>query len=140
MKNNILLTLLFAFSATQTVLPSESNQSPKGWERLRNTYTTSLISGGLIGSITGALSIYGIAKSLNTASYLMGKNDGGACIFGTIVPIVVLIAENKLRRTFTEDIIQHLDENEINHNKNLLRDSAWISSWIALLSLMKITA
>jgi len=140
MKKNILLTLLFAIAATQTVLPAESDQSPKGLSRVCKSYATSLISGGLIGSITGTLSIHAIAKSFNTANYLIGKNDGGACLFGTIVPIIILIAENRLRTTLTSDISQNLDENAINHNKNLLRDTAWISSWIAFLSLIKITS
>jgi len=135
MKKNILLTILFAISATQTMLPAEQEQSPKGWKKLCKTYATSLISGGLIGSVTGVLSIQAIARSMDIAQQFAIKPASvtGAGVFGIIVPTIILVAENRLRNTLTDD-------NAINHNKNLLRDTAWISSWIAFLYFIKFDA
>jgi hypothetical protein len=132
-KKNMFLTGLLAISAIQTALPAEPEQS-KGWSKLCKTYATSLISGGLIGTATGWLSIQAIARS----THGIGQNKIATLTpqvtFGIIVPILVLIAENRLRSTLTDDINQNLEENEIKHNKNLIRDTAWIASWIAFLS------
>ena len=137
-KKNVLLTVLFAISATQTALPAESDQSPKGWGTLCKTYATSLISGGLIGTATGLLSIQAIIRSIDNANHLTkDKSDAGALAFGVILPIVILISENRLRTTLTHDINQNLEDNAIKHNKNLLRDTAWVASWIAFLSCIK---
>ena len=145
-KKNLLLTVLFAISATQAMLPAEPNQPPKGWGKLCKSYATSLISGGLIGSATGILSVQAIARSINGAVLLTtkpdntGRNNAGAFVFGLIVPTVILIAENRLRSTLTHDINQNFEENAINHNKNLIRDTAWIASWIAFLSCINFEA
>src|SRR5579863_6071397 len=127
-KKNMFLTGLLAISAMQTALPAEPEQS-KGWSKLCKTYATSLISGGLIGSITGFLSIQAMARS----AYGLNPDKMGTSevTFGIIVPILILITENRLRSNFIDDINQNLEENEIKHNKNLIRDTAWIASWIA---------
>lgn len=148
-KKNMFLAVLFVISATQTVLPAEPKQTSKGWGKLCKTYATSLISGGLIGSVTGILSIQAIIRSMNSITDLtpeldsLGAKNASAAyalIFGLIVPTIILNAENKFRSTLTNDINQNFEENAINHNKNLIRDTAWIASWIAFLSCIKLEA
>lgn len=141
-KKNMFLAILFVISATQTVLPAEPKQTSKGWGKLCKTYATSLISGGLIGSVTGILSIQAIIRSIDSSKDLTTKpdRDAGAFVFGLIVPALILSAENKLRSTLTNDINQNFEENAINHNKNLIRDTAWIASWIAFLSCINFEA
>jgi len=135
-KKNMFLAALCAISAMQVTLPAEPEQSPsKGWSKLCKTYATSLISGGLIGSATGLLSIKAIARSMNSIN--PSKIEAPEVIFGIVVPTIVLIAEYRLRSNLIDDINQNFQENEIQHNKNLLRDTAWITSWIAFLSCIK---
>ena len=137
-KKNIFLTGLLAISAMQTTLPAEPEQSPKGFSKLCKTYATSLISGGLIGSITGLLSIQAIVRSVTAGVAFTSKphREVEALIFGIMVPTLVLISEYKLRSTLVNDINQNFEENEIKHSKNIVRDTAWIASWIAFLSCM----
>ncbi len=135
-KKNMLLTVLCAISATQITLPAKPQQSSKEPSEL---YAT-LISGGTIGSITGLLSAFTVAKSITLAGSIIQKHNNKVSeissffTFGVIVPILALISEYKLRSTLVNDINQNLSENEIPHNKNLIRDTAWIASWIAFLS------
>jgi hypothetical protein len=142
-KKNVLLIALFTISATQNALPAgfdNKDQSQKGWQPLCKSYATSLISGGAIGSITGLLSIHTLKKSIMFADSITKKHRhevsqvSSFFTFGVIVPILVLISEYKLRSTLVTDINQNFQENEIKHNQNLLRDTAWIASWIAFLS------
>jgi hypothetical protein len=139
-KKNMLLTILCTILAVQTALPAQSNESQKGWKPLCKSYATSLISGGAIGSITGLLTIHTLKKSIAFADVIMKKHNhevsqvSSFFTFGVIVPILALISEYKLRSTLVNDINQNLAENEIKHNKNLVRDTAWIASWIAFLS------
>lgn len=142
-KKNLLLIALFTLLATQNTLPTgfdNKNQSEKGWQKLCKTYATSLISGGTIGAITGLLSIHTLKKSIALADSIRKKHNhevsqiSSFFTFSIIVPILALASEYKLRSTLVTDINQNFQENEIKHNKNLLRDTAWIASWIAFLS------
>jgi hypothetical protein len=130
-KKNMFLASLFAFSAMQTALPAEPEQS-KGWSKLCKTYATSLISGGTIGSITGFLSAKAILKSAHGLNFDKPPTDK-EIIFGVIIPILILISERRLRSNIIDDLNQSFEENEIKHNKNLIRDTAWITSWITFL-------
>jgi hypothetical protein len=132
---NLFLTALLTISAMQSTLPAETDQkepSPKGWEKFCKTYATSFISGGLIGSVTGLLSKEAIIKSAHGLNF--DKPNGEAVVFGVIIPILILISEYKLRSNVIDDINQSFEENEIQHKKNLVRDTAWIASWITFLS------
>ena len=139
-KKNVLLTVLCALSTAQITLPAEPEQSEKGWKKIAKIYATSLTAGGVIGSATGILSLQAIITSLKTAEYLMAKpnNEPGVFIFGLMVPTLVLIAERRLRSTLTEDLNKNFEENEINHSKNLICDTAWITSWVAFLACLKL--
>ncbi len=135
-KKNMFLAILFAISATRTTLPAESNQSPKGWGTFCKTYATSLISGGAIGSLTGAFSAYAISKSL--ASTELFKNrinmDAPTAVFGIIIPAAILYTENQMRSRLVDEVKQSFNENDINYKRVFISDAAWLASWVTFLS------
>ncbi|HEX4068709.1 MAG TPA: hypothetical protein VHX42_01300 [Candidatus Babeliales bacterium] len=137
-KKSLLLTALVAIAATQTALPVvyETNNplQQKGWAGLCKSYATSLISGGIIGYVTGSSSAYAISKSLASVGLFADYKNASTAVFGVIIPVAVLITECQFRLRLIEELKQSFYENNINHKKNFTDDAAQLASWIAFLS------
>jgi len=146
-KKNLLLPVIIGITITgtsQTILATEQQedyeenyaelQSQSQWN---NFYTPTLI-GGLIGVVTGKLSAYAIttsARSLEVIRILEIITENQRNCIGVAVLIIIIIAENRLRKKLTDDLIQKLEENLIEHTENSIKNTAWITSWIAFLIL-----
>jgi hypothetical protein len=144
-KKNMFLTGLLAISAMQITLPAEDQQNQKQCNNnaLSNT-AASIISGGLIGAITGKLSSIACRTVIATTGAFAliasteKKSEAEACVSLMILITAIgipsiLIAENALRTRLTNSINESLEENEVNHRKKLIHDTAWLASWIAFL-------
>ena len=140
------LATLFAISAMQTALPVEDQQNQKKCNNnaLSNT-AASIISGGLIGAITGKLSSIACRTVIATTGALAliasneKKSEAEACVSLMIMITAIgipsiLIAENVLRTKLTDSVNESLEENEVNHRKKLIHNTAWLASWIAFLA------
>lgn len=146
-KNNVLLTALITIFSINTVLPNAvhtqqaiepqtaliisdvDNKKPQ-WAKLCQTYASSLLSGGLIGSMTGGLSAY--AAIAATKTLLKEANSPGAFL---VTFIAILCAEHNLRNRLVKGINDSFTDNAIPHKKQLTDDTAWIASWVGFLIL-----
>lgn len=131
---------------SQTILATEQQEDyeenyEENYAELRsqsqwnNFYNPTLI-GGLVGAVTGKLSAYAMvasAGSLATITILEIITEEQRNCIGVAMLIIIIIAENRLRKKLTDDLIQKLEDNLIEHKKNSIKNVAWITSWIAFL-------
>lgn len=141
-KKNLLLTAMIGIAITgtsQTILATEQQEDEEIYcqSQWSNFYNPTLF-GGLIGVVTGKLSKYAITKSIGSLEAfrileVITENQRN-CI-GVVLVIIIIIAENRLRKKLTNDFIQKLEENLIEYTESSIKNIAWITSWIAFLIL-----
>ena len=115
-----------AIEPQTTLIISDTDNNKPQWAKLCQTYAASLVSGGLIGSITGGLSSYAAYLALGTFGD-KGMDIPGAYI---ITFIAILCAEHNLRNRLVKGVDDSFTDNAIPHKKQLTDDTAWIASWI----------
>ncbi len=144
-KKNMLLTMLFAISAApifsaEADQPSRPEKNQYEWNGALCKTIASIISGGLIGTVTGKLSSVACGITIKTAAIslaIINEKNKETAVFLPVMTMTaipaILIIENLLRTRLANRINESLEENTINHRKNLIHDTAWIASWIAFL-------
>ena len=132
MKNIFLATImgLGAITASNPVLCSSESQNivnkKSQWSKVAQYFATNLISGGLIGALTGKLSLYAVSKLLDPK-----YKDIEA--LNSILVIVIWITEIQSRAALVKELNNRLEEQSIKHNPSLITGSAWVASWLAWL-------
>ena len=138
-KKNVLLIALITIFAS-AIVPNtmyaqqtshvENNNKPQ-WSNLCKSYATSLVFGGLTGSMTSILARHAANKAFKMFANPDPKLDNPGAFIVTFISI--LYAEYKLRNRLVDDVNESFKDNAIQHNKNLTGDAAWIASWIVFL-------
>ncbi len=141
-KKNLLLTAMIGITITgtsQTILATEQEEYEETYYQSQwSTFYNPTLFGGLIGAVTGKLSKYAIAKSamsLEAFKILEIITENQRNCIGVAMLIIILIAENRLRKKLTDGLIQKLEENFMQYKKNYIKNAAWVTSWIGFLIL-----
>ena len=135
-KNLIFFTLMFTIFTTHAsmneALTEQDKQPSKGVISLTSSYGLSLISGSVIGGITGTL----CKCAMDMLGDCVPKNQDNNTLISLLVvgaAITIWIQENKIRSTLIHELDDACKENEIKFRKKLSTEVAYIASWIGFL-------
>ena len=107
---------------------SQINQADKEaeWKKIRQYWATNLLSGMLIGGATGTA--FSCIDKVIGRRIVFEKGSEGPAV---LVFLVLLFVEMQVRASLVEEVSYSLDRYAIPNKATLIRNIAWISSWIA---------
>lgn len=133
MKNIFLATIigLAMITASKQLMCSSASQENIGnkkasWLEVVQPFATNLISGGLIGALTGKISSYAVTR-------LLAPKYKDIEALNSILVIIIWITEIQSRVVLVKELNSRLEEQSIPHNPTLITGSAWVASWLAWL-------
>jgi len=140
---NLLLTAMIEIAITgtsHTLLASEQEENDEEiyYQSQWDDFCNPILISGLIGVVTGKLSSYAItASGVSLAPFIILKTitEKQQICISIVISIIILIAENRLRKKLTDDLIQKLRKNRIEHTESSIKNIARIASWIGFLIL-----
>jgi hypothetical protein len=130
--NKQLLLVLTVCITTHTYTHNHKHtQRSKGLTTLCSSYGLSVVSGGLIGGITGVLS----RGAIELVSEIIPPSQNNILlkVIALGAMFSILIEENKIRTALINELDESCEENNITLKKFLTTEVAWIASWLGFL-------
>ena len=143
-KKSLLLAITLSISSFSSTLPAPYISPPHKTHQkthilpqlsdVHKSYIITLLSGGLVGTLTSKIATYAITK-LTYPFALTSERIAPAHVPSLIAIIsVILVGERELCTKLMDEISRSFDHNEIKHEKKLAKYTALITSWLNILT------